>query len=82
MLTILLAAAIQGPPAATFTPIYHRKLNDTPTLVVSAAGSDIRQNVHLSQLSVGLLKEREPPASEDSGTSTRPRRSTVFPRSR
>jgi hypothetical protein len=60
MLTILLLAAIQAPSAPTFTPIYKRKLDDTLTLVVSSGGQDIRQNVHLAQLSIGLLNRGKP----------------------
>lgn len=60
MLTILLLAALQAPQAPTFTPIYQRKINDTLTLVVSSGGQDIRQNVHLAQLSIGLLNRGKP----------------------
>jgi len=60
MFMILLLAAIQGPQAPSLSPIYQRRINDTLTLVVSAGGRDVRENVNLSQLSVGLLNRGKP----------------------
>ena len=60
MLTILLLTTLQSPQPVRFEPIYQRKLSDTLTLVVSTGGSDVRENVHLTQLTVGLLNRGKP----------------------
>jgi hypothetical protein len=60
MLTILLLTTLQSPQPVKFEPIYQRRLNDTLTLVVSTGGSVNRENVHLTQLTVGLLRRGKP----------------------
>ena len=62
MYPLFLLAILQSPAPTELPRIYQTKINDTLTLVVSAGGRDVPENVHLSQLNVGLFNRGKPQA--------------------